>query len=137
MGENCFAKDVKYDCGLNYKSVTLPYFYSKIESRKKGLNYISLKSSKDTQDLSKQRTLVSNVAVHSCLNVFEGVIRFCFSILRSNMDHLPAIAARLESRQAEEIHITAEYFLPTWLFLSLTSVRGMIFLGTKSDHALF
>lgn len=53
------------------------------------------------------------------------------------MDHLPAIAARLESRQAEEMHITAEYFLPTWAFLSLTSVCGIIFLGTKSNHTLF
>lgn len=80
---------------------------------------------------------MSNVAVHSCLNMVESVIRFCFVILQSKMNHLPAVAARIESREAEEIHITAEYFLPTWAFLSLTSVNGIIFLGTKFDRTIF
>lgn len=80
---------------------------------------------------------MSNVAVQSCLKIFEGVVRFCFIILQNKMNHLPFIVARIESRQAEGKHVTFEYFLPPWAFLSLTSVNGIIFLGTKSGCTVF
>jgi len=66
------------------------------------------------QKVQKTHTISLNgeprclIVVHCCLNTFEEVIRFRFIVLQTNTNCLPVIAARLESRQAEEMHVTAE-----------------------------
>lgn len=65
---------------------------------------------------------MSNIVVHCCLNMFEGVIGFCFIVFQTNTNCLPFIAARIESRQAEEMLVTAQerehHFISSYLGFS-------------------